>query len=72
MDDDDSDVESVHDYDQDSSNSSANLVSDKLSIEILEPIKSLGLVEKLWQRAQPLAENVRDILRETENGLLKK
>lgn len=57
-----SDAESVHDYDQSSNNSSA-IQSDKLPIEILEPIKSFGLVEKLWQRAQPLAENVNDILK---------
>lgn len=71
-DDDLSDAESVHDYDQESNHSSANIVSDKLPIEILEPIKSLGLVEKLWQRAQPIAQNVHDILRESENGLAKK
>lgn len=45
---------------------------DKLPIEILEPIKSLGLVEKLWQRAQPLAENVNNLLKEGENDLSKK
>lgn len=45
---------------------------DKLLIEILEPIKSLGLVEKLWQRAQPLAENVNNLLKEGENDLSKK
>ncbi|XP_055302800.1 HEAT repeat-containing protein 3 [Sitodiplosis mosellana] len=72
LDDDDlSDAESVHDYDKDSSNSSG-LQGDKLPIEILEPIKSLGLVEKLWQLAQPIAENVNELLKEAENGLFKK
>lgn len=72
LDDDDlSDAESVHDYDKDSSNSSG-LQGDKLPIEILEPIKSFGLVEKLWQRAQPIAENVNELLKEAENDLFKK
>lgn len=70
-DDDLSDAESVHDYDKDSSNSSG-LQGDKLPVEMLEPIKSLGLVEKLWQRAQPIAENVNDILKGAESGLSKK
>lgn len=70
-DDDLSDAESVHDYEQDSNNSSA-MQSDKLPIEILEPIKSFGLVEKLWQRAQPLAENVNDILMDHGKSLYKK
>lgn len=73
-DDDSSDAESVHDYDKDSSHSSNTngIHNDKLPMEILEPIKSLGLVEKLWQRAQPIAENVTEILNATEKGLLKK
>lgn len=41
-------------------------------MEILEAVKSLGLVEKLWQRAQPIAKNVADILEESHCGLLKK
>lgn len=66
-----SDAESVHDYDKNSSNSSG-LQGDKLSIDILEPIKSFGLVEKLWQRAQPIAENVNKLLEEAETHLSKK
>lgn len=66
-----SDAESVHDYDKDVSNGH-NIVGDKLPIEILEPIKSLGVVEKLWQRAQPIAENVEDILKTSEKDLCKK
>lgn len=70
--DDISDAESVHDYDKNSTNSSG-LCGDKIPIEILEPIKSLGLVEKLWQIAQPIAENVTEMLREaTEKKLLDK
>lgn len=70
--DDVSDAESVHDYDKNSTNSSG-LCSDKLPIEILEPIKSLGLVEKLWQCAQPIAENVTALLKEaSEMKLLDK
>lgn len=61
----------MHDYDQSSNNSSA-IQSDKLPIEILEPIKSFGLVEKLWQRAQPLAENVNDILMDHGPSTFKK
>lgn len=73
-DDDDSDAESVHDYDVSSVNSGSKngLHADKLPIEILEAVKSLGLVEKLWQRAQPIAQNVAGILEESRNGLLKK
>lgn len=67
-----SDAESVHDYDKNSTNSSG-LCGDKLPIEILEPIKSFGLVEKLWQSAQPIAENVTDMLKEAkEMKLLEK
>lgn len=71
LDDDDlSDAESVHDYDKDSN--SSGVQGDKLPIEILEPIKSLGLVEKLWQLAQPIPENVNQLLKEAENDLFKK
>lgn len=69
--DDFSDAESVHDYDKESSNSSG-LQDDKLPIEILEPITSQRVVEKLWQKAQPLAENVDELLKEVEKDLFKK
>lgn len=72
LDDDDlSDAESVHDYDKNSSNSSG-LQGDNLPIEILETIKSFGIVEKLWQRAQPIAENVHELLKENERSLTRK
>lgn len=73
-DNDDSDAESVHDYDVSTENlSSKNILNcDKLPIEILEAVKSLGIVEKLWQRAQPIAQNVSAILEENRPDLLKK
>lgn len=56
-----------------SSHSSSNLQNtDRLPTEILEAVKSLGLVEKIWQRAQPIAENVADILQEKEQSLANK
>lgn len=74
LDDDDdlSDAESVHDYEQNSSSSSNGLQADKLPMEIMEPIKSFGLVEKLWQRAQPIAENVNELLKLNEKELSQK
>lgn len=71
---DDSDAESVHDYDANSPNgSSSNLQNtDRLPVDILEAIKSCGFVEKLWQKGQPIAENVIDILRINEAPLVKK
>lgn len=66
-----SDAESVHDYDKNSSHSSV-LQADKLPIEILEPIKSFGLVEKLWQKAQQIPENVNQLLEENEKELWQK
>lgn len=73
LDDDDiSDAESVHDYDKNSTNSSG-VCNDKLPIEILEPIKSLGLVEQLWNCAQPIPVNVISLLKEaSEQKLLEK
>ncbi|KAJ6646993.1 HEAT repeat-containing protein 3, partial [Pseudolycoriella hygida] len=68
--DDMSDAESVQDYDYKSSHS--NLQSDKLPADVLDAIKSLGLVEKMWLRAQRLAENVAAILKETEHPLMTK
>lgn len=70
-DDDLSDAESVHDYEKNSSNS-CEMQSDKLSIEFIEAIKSYGLVEKLWERAQPIAENVNNLLKENEKILYNK
>ncbi|XP_059618424.1 HEAT repeat-containing protein 3 [Phlebotomus argentipes] len=68
--DEESDAESVNDFE---SSSSGNLQScDKLPVEILEGIKSLSIIEKLWQRAQPVPENVYHILKECESSLTKK
>ncbi|XP_058126316.1 HEAT repeat-containing protein 3 [Anopheles ziemanni] len=66
-----SDAESVYDYDTNELNGSVEN-TDKVPVEVLEAIKSLALVEKLWQKAQPMAENVHQILAESEKGTLKK
>uniref|UniRef100_A0A182MGU5 SYO1-like TPR repeats domain-containing protein n=1 Tax=Anopheles culicifacies TaxID=139723 RepID=A0A182MGU5_9DIPT len=66
-----SDAESVYDYDTNGLNESVEN-TDKISVEVLEAIKSLALVEKLWQKAQPVAENVYQILAESEQSTLKK
>uniref|UniRef100_A0A182W8K4 Alpha-carbonic anhydrase domain-containing protein n=1 Tax=Anopheles minimus TaxID=112268 RepID=A0A182W8K4_9DIPT len=66
-----SDAESVYDYDTNGLNESVEN-TDKISVEVLEAIKSLALVEKLWQKAQPVAENVYQILVESEQSTLKK
>lgn len=73
MEDDDSEAESVHDYD--TSNVQTNGTTndqDKLASEIVEALKALGIVEKLWQLGQPLPENVILILRESGKMLLKR
>ncbi|XP_055540674.1 HEAT repeat-containing protein 3-like [Wyeomyia smithii] len=67
-----SDAESVHDYDTDNGPNDSLQNTDKLPVEVLDAIKSLGLVEKLWQKAQPIAENVRQILAESDRNLLKR
>lgn len=73
IDGDESDAESVHDYDMASSHSSTNLQNtDKLPNDVLEAVKSLGMVEKIWQRAQPIAENVAEILKESEPSLFNR
>uniref|UniRef100_A0AAG5DWB3 SYO1-like TPR repeats domain-containing protein n=1 Tax=Anopheles atroparvus TaxID=41427 RepID=A0AAG5DWB3_ANOAO len=66
-----SDAESVCDYDANELNGSVEN-TDKVPVEVLEAIKSLALVEKLWQKAQPMAENVHQILVESEKGTLQK
>lgn len=66
-----SEAESVHDYETNGANTSVQN-TDKLPVEVLEAIKSLGLVEKLWQKAQPVAENVAQILAENDKNLLKR
>lgn len=73
MSDGESDAESVHDYDNSGSEASASFLNkDTLPVEILESLQSFALVEKLWQRAQPMAENVQIILQESEKSVLKK
>lgn len=68
-----SDAESVHDYDQSSLASSSNLQNgDKIPVEIQEALKSLGFVEKLWQRAQPIAENVLQVLKDHKTEIVER
>lgn len=67
----------VHDYDVDTTNGNGQANgslqnTDRLPVDVLEAIKSLGVVEKLWQRAQPLPENVLDILAVSDATLPKK
>lgn len=63
--------EEVQDYDT-MENGEENVTADKLPVEMLEAIRSLQLVEKLWERAQPIAENVHEILARHERTLAKK
>lgn len=68
----DSDGEMVHDYDVDTTANGSLQNTDRLPVPVLEAIKTHGLVEKLWQRAQPIAENVLDILAINDVTLPKK
>lgn len=73
MDDDDSEAESVHDYDTSNVQSNGTATNqDRLSPEIIEVLKSLGIVEKLWQLGQPLPANVILILKESGKPLFKR
>lgn len=73
MSDDDSEAESVHDYDTSNvQNNGTTNNQDKLSSEIIEVLKTLGIVEKLWQLGQPLPANVILILKESGKMLLKR
>lgn len=58
-----SDAESVHDYDA-TENPDTLKEMDKLPVALVEAIKSLGVIEKMYQRCQTLPENVRQILKE--------
>ncbi|XP_058058726.1 HEAT repeat-containing protein 3 [Anopheles bellator] len=67
-----SDAESVYDYDAANELNGSVENTDKVPVEVLEAIRSLGLVEKLWQKAQPVPENVQQILMESERATQKK
>lgn len=69
-----SESESVVDYETSQSNGSTTNLNegDKLPLEIVEAIKSLGIVDKLWKRAQPLDDNLVQQLRQSNIGLLMK
>jgi len=69
--------QSMEDSDSDSVNEFGTEVQDcdKLPVEMFEALRALGLVEKLWQRSQPIPENVQQILQSSPgNGrnLLKR
>ncbi|KAL9706336.1 hypothetical protein quinque_009854 [Culex quinquefasciatus] len=67
-----SEAESVHDFDAATGMNDSLQNTDKLPVEVLEAIKTMSLVEKLWQKAQPIAENVREILEENDRNLVKR
>ncbi|XP_073824399.1 HEAT repeat-containing protein 3 [Musca autumnalis] len=75
MDDDEiSENESIVDYESKQSNGSSTNINegDKLPTEVTEAIKSLALVEKMWQRSQPLDNTLSQSLMESNIGLLMK
>lgn len=67
-----SDAESVHDYDTSTTQNISCSDQDKLSAQTIEALQTLGIVQKLWQRAQLLPENVIQILRESDRNLNKR
>ncbi|XP_054743924.1 HEAT repeat-containing protein 3 [Anastrepha obliqua] len=68
-----SEGEGVVDYEVENSNSNGDIQDlDKLPAELVEIIKSLGIVQKLWQKAQVLPDNVAQSLREVSLGLVMK
>lgn len=68
--DDNSDAESVHDYEVNGGEQQVS--ADKIPIEIVEAIKANQIVSKIWLRAQPLPENVNQILIDVETNLSKR
>lgn len=68
--DDDSDAESVHDYEVNGGEQQVS--ADKIPVEIVEAIKAHQIVSKIWLRAQPLPENVNQILIDVETNLSKR
>ncbi|CAG9798168.1 unnamed protein product [Chironomus riparius] len=67
-----SDAESVHDYDINEHQNGNGICEDKIPVEMTEAIKAHKIVEKLWARSQPLAENVKAILMTSEKNLYKR
>lgn len=67
-----SDAESVHDYDTSTAQNMSCSDQDKLPAQTIEALQTLGIVQKLWQRAQLLPENVIQILRESDRNLSKR
>lgn len=58
----DSDTDSMHEME-------FSMTKDTVPPEVSEAITTLGIVENLWSRAQPLPENVSQILKESKSGL---
>ncbi|XP_017483259.1 PREDICTED: HEAT repeat-containing protein 3 [Rhagoletis zephyria] len=68
-----SEGEGVVDCEIENANSNGDIQDgDKLPAELVEMIKSLGIVQKLWQKAQVLPDNVAQSLREVNLGLVMK
>ncbi|XP_013101646.1 HEAT repeat-containing protein 3 [Stomoxys calcitrans] len=69
-----SENESIVDYESKMSNGSTTNLNegDKLPLDIIEAIKSLVLVDKLWQRSQPLDTILSQQLRDSNITLLMK
>ncbi|KAL9927880.1 HEAT repeat-containing protein 3 isoform 1-T1 [Glossina fuscipes fuscipes] len=69
-----SENECVVDYESnETSGSNLNLVEgDKFGFDVIDVIKSLSIVEQLWQRAQLLSDDLSNQLRETDINLLMK
>uniref|UniRef100_A0A0A1XJ21 HEAT repeat-containing protein 3 n=1 Tax=Zeugodacus cucurbitae TaxID=28588 RepID=A0A0A1XJ21_ZEUCU len=71
--DDASEGEGVIDYEYESANGNGNIQNeDKLPEALVEIIKSLGIIEKLWKKAQVLPDNIAQALREVSVSLLIK
>lgn len=68
--DDDSDSDSVHDFEV--NGDEQQLTANTIPIEIVEIIKAHEIVSKIWLRAQPLPENVNQILQDNEKNLFKR
>lgn len=68
--DDDSDNESIHDFEV--NDNDTQLTANTLPIEIIEIIKAHEIVAKIWLRAQPLPENVNQILQDNAKNLFKR
>ncbi|XP_067621525.1 HEAT repeat-containing protein 3 [Eurosta solidaginis] len=68
-----SESEGILDYDISNANGNEDIHDeDKLPAELIEMIKNLGIVQKLWHKAQVLPDNVVQTLREVSVELIMK